>query len=183
MRREHVISKTTPVYRVAEILKTEPHLARPADSVYTLALRMARSPINRVACIVDPEKKLLGLIPLRVIVESLFYGTEDGFRTARKMGHAIENGEMLPSLKVALAYPEAPEPYLAETAGELMEAPIWIRPGDTVKDAVDKMLAGHLDGLPIVDGDMRVVGYIDMQELLRLWLGDTRPTAQASARP
>lgn len=188
-------------------------MVRPADSLYTVALRMAWRPIGRVSCVVDPERRLLGLIPLRVIVENVFYGA--GNRTAgigptragRESTHSVKSrgeatsrppqerrhiekpaedcneaagaSEPATNEKASLEYPETREIGRGETAEQLMEAPVWVRPADTVKDAVDKMLAAHLDGLPIVDGDMRVVGYVDLMELLRLWLGDTRLAARA----
>lgn len=213
MSHEHVITKTTPISRVAEALRTEPDLVRPADSLYTVALKMAWKPIGRVLCVVGPERRLLGLITLRVIAENVFYGAgnrtagigatrtaRESTRSVKRRGHVtsplpqgrkdsedpVEDrhqvaGAREPAAddKGSLEYPEAREIARGETAEQLMEVPVWVRPADTVKDAVDKMLAAHLDGLPIVDGDMRVVGYIDLMELLRLWLGATGLAARS----
>lgn len=163
---QEIVTKATPISQVAGVLRTKPHLIHPGDSIYTLALKVAWGACARLICVVDAEDRLVGIVPLRVALENVFYEVEGEERTASQP----EAGD----------FPQAPRPLGAEVARELMEAPIWIRPGDTVKDAVDKMLATHLDGLPIVDDEMRVVGYVDAVELLRLWIGDHRqPTATA----
>jgi CBS domain-containing protein len=51
-----------------------------------------------------------------------------------------------------------------------MEEPKFVHMDDTVRDAFTRMHEEQLEGLPIVDEGMKVVGYLDRFQLLRLWL-------------
>lgn len=154
-----IITRSTPIARIVDLLTTGPAVMNAADSIYSLALRMAIIPCPRVICVLDSQKRLQGLVPLRAVLESVF-------------AEADEQGASGAMLERATAA-EAASAASFETAAGLMQAPVWVQPGDTVKDAVDRMVAARLDGLPIVDGDLRVVGYLDAVELLGTWLGKT----------
>ena len=156
-----LITRATPISKLAGLLRTSPNLVHPHDSIYSLALASAASPMNRVVCVVDFQGTLLGLVPLAAIIENVFF----------EVGQASR--EVFAGEQDSTGAPGAP----GETARDLMEAPLWVRPQDTVKDVVDRVLEAHLDGLPIVDGAMRVIGYVDAVELLGLWLGHS--TARA----
>ncbi len=58
----------------------------------------------------------------------------------------------------------------ANTAGELMEEPVYVTAKDTIGDAFACMHDHHLAGLPVVDEEMRPTGYLDRLELVRVWL-------------
>ena len=58
----------------------------------------------------------------------------------------------------------------ARTAGELMEEAAYVTMDDTVREAFSRMHERKLSGLPIVDEGMKVLGYLDLLQLLRLWL-------------
>ncbi len=59
----------------------------------------------------------------------------------------------------------------AQFARDLMDQPVAVRPEETLVEAFNKMRRHHLDGLPIVDKDERVVGYLDISALFMAWLG------------
>lgn len=59
----------------------------------------------------------------------------------------------------------------AHFARDLMGQPVAVRSEDTLAEAFTKMHRHHLDGLPIVDKDERVVGYLDVSALFMAWLG------------
>jgi CBS-domain-containing membrane protein len=48
-----------------------------------------------------------------------------------------------------------------------------VRRDETVRDAFERMHAAKLNGLPIVDEERRVVGYVDQLELLLVWVRAT----------
>ena len=48
----------------------------------------------------------------------------------------------------------------------MMQPPVYAREDDSIIDAFHKMRESDLRGLPIVDADMRVIGYIDLLELV-----------------
>jgi CBS-domain-containing membrane protein len=48
-----------------------------------------------------------------------------------------------------------------------------VRADETVRDAFGRMHESRLNGLPIVDAEARVVGYVDQLELLIVWVRAT----------
>ena len=125
-----------PVAAVAELLGEQP-------GVHTVA-------------VVDSEGRLLGIIPMRILLDDLFLrlAPEEFLVGMRDMAGVEEFGRVS----------------RAERAGELMEKPVYVRMDDTVREAFARMHEQRLEGLPIVDESMVVVGYLDRFQLLRLWL-------------
>ena len=69
------------------------------------------------------------------------------------------------------------------TAKDAMKPPIWVKRGETVKEAFRRMHANKLPGLPIVDECYKVVGYINLLELLSLCIqkkDTSNPSTEAS---
>jgi CBS domain-containing protein len=51
-----------------------------------------------------------------------------------------------------------------------MQRPVYVTLDDTVKEVFVRMHVNNLEGLPIVNEEMRPVGYVGRLELLRVWL-------------
>jgi CBS-domain-containing membrane protein len=106
--------------------------------------------------VVDDEERLIGLIPIRVLVNDIFL----------KIVPEEFLGEIL-DYEGALKYAE----HLgARTAGDILQPPKSVRRDETVRDAFERMHAAKLNGLPITDEANRVVGYVDQLELLLVWV-------------
>jgi len=102
---------------------------------------------------VDKNKKLKGIIVLKTVLKFAF----------------------LESI---------PEPYLdftyfssfmsigpkAKKAGDMMLPPIYVKENDTVKDAFTLMMKNDLEEIPVVDNELRVIGDLNVLELLKVWL-------------
>jgi CBS domain-containing protein len=58
-------------------------------------------------------------------------------------------------------------------ARDAMIPPIWVKNGETVKDAFKRMHENGLPGLPVIDQSYHVIGYINLLELLAICL-DTK---------
>ena len=54
------------------------------------------------------------------------------------------------------------------TAQDAMIPAVWVKRGDTVKEAFKRMHDNKLPGLPLVDERYQVIGYINLLELLSL---------------
>jgi CBS domain-containing protein len=67
------------------------------------------------------------------------------------------------------------------TAADAMRDPIWVKQGETVKDAFKRMHEHRLSGLPVVDGRYHVVGYINLLELLALCLKKEEVSSEEGA--
>jgi predicted transcriptional regulator len=51
--------------------------------------------------------------------------------------------------------------------------PVSVRREETLRDAFSRMHDAKLNGLPIIDADQRVVGYVDQLEMLLVWVRST----------
>jgi len=121
-----------------------------------VARQMWRRRGVRVVAVVDPESRLVGVIPLRLLLAELFFhvAPEEFISDILKRERIEEIGRMV----------------RAETAGELMQPPLYVTLDDTVKHAFVLMHDQDVGGLPIVDEEMRPVGYLDRFQLLEVWI-------------
>jgi CBS-domain-containing membrane protein len=67
------------------------------------------------------------------------------------------------------------------TAADAMHEPVWVKKGDTVKDAFERMHKHQLQGLPVVDDLYHVVGYINLLELTAVSL--EQKTGNSEVKP
>lgn len=121
------------------------------------------NPGVNTAAVVDVDGRLRGIIPMRLLLDDLFL--------------SIAPEEFLAGLDEAKGLEEFGRMSRAETAGALMERPAYVTEDDSVRDAFALMHERQLEGLPIVDPEMRVVGYLDRLQLVGLWLRNYRPNA------
>jgi CBS domain-containing protein len=120
----------------------------------------------RTAAVVDAEGQLVGIIPLRLLLDELFFRVcpEEFISESLETGRMEELGRMV----------------LAERAGELMQPSVYVTLDETVRDAFCRMHDEKLEGLPIVDQGMRPVGYLDRFQLLEVWIREHRPRVGGS---
>ncbi len=156
MGQKRKLTKDTPVAELDKILGIEPDVVREGDTLLAVAHKIVENPATRVVCVVDAANKLLGIIPLRHICQHVVYEI-----APEEMFHRIARYEDV----VAVAHHT-----VGATARDLMDGPVYTKTDDTVKDAIEKMFDAGLEGLPIVDEQLHVVGYIDMLELLAAWI-------------
>src|SRR3990172_6002980 len=134
------VTKRTLVREAMEKAGLEACIVEQERQLVAVAEGLSSHPGVHTVAVVDSEGRLLGIIPMRLLLDDLF-------------------------LRVA------PEEFLAELKDmEGMEEPAFVTMDDTAREAFSRMHERRLDGLPIVDADMRVVGYLDRLQLLRLWL-------------
>ena len=114
------------------------------------------SPAVRTIAVVDDQGRLVGIIPLVLLVDELFY--------------RVAPEEFLTDILEAGAIEEYGRISRAATAGQLMGPPASVTLADTVRQAFGLLHDLELEGLPIVDGEGRPVGYLDRLQLLGVWL-------------
>jgi CBS domain-containing protein len=81
--------------------------------------------------------------------------------------------EFLGSIADVEAALEYAQHVAARTARDIMLEPVSIQADETVRTAFERMHHSRLNGLPVVDADNRVVGYLDQLELLLVWVRST----------
>lgn len=150
------ITQQTPIAEADRLLRMEPVVAHRGDSLHRLAEQAVENTGCRVISVVDEHDRLLGVIPVRVLVNDIFL----------KIVPEEFLGEIL-DVDALLKYAAHVG---ARTAADIMLDPVAVRRDDTVRDAFERMHEAKLNGLPIVDDEQRVVGYVDQLELLLVWV-------------
>jgi CBS domain-containing protein len=168
------ITQTTPIGEVDTLLGgTDPIIVHRDDSLHRLAEYAVERPTCRVLSVVDGESHLIGLVPVRLLVNDIFLKIvpEEFLGIVGDLDDVLEYATHL----------------RARTAGDIMLPPVSIHREQTVRDAFEVMHKAHLNGLPVVDRTNEVVGYLDQLELLLVWVRATgrepllRPPANETA--
>lgn len=159
-RSPEAITQTTPISEIDQLLRgTDAVVVRADDSLHRLAELAVEHTGCRVLSVIDGDERLVGLIPVRVLVNDIFL----------KIVPEEFLGEVT-DLDEAMKYASHVG---ARTAQDIMLEPVSVNYGMTVKDAFRKMHEHRLNGLPILDEEARVTGYLDQLELLLAWVRAT----------
>jgi CBS domain-containing protein len=151
------ITQGSAVRDVARLLKgTDPVTVLGGDALREVAKASVAHPECGVLCVVDERNRLLGLIPVTQLVQDIFV--------------KIVPEEFLSHIDHAAQALDYAERLGARTAADIMAKPISVRPDETVRDAFRKLHEFELAGLPVVDDEGRVTGYLDELELLLAWV-------------
>jgi len=149
------VTQNTSIRDADTLLSIEPIVVQSEDDLQHVAEAAAKQPGARVISVVDTTERLVGIIPVHVLVNEIFL----------KIVPEQFLGEILTYDRV-LAYAN----HLgARTAGDIMLAPVFVHLDDTVRDAFGRMHRAELIGLPITDDAGRILGYVDQLELLLVW--------------
>ena len=160
--RESITSQTA-IADADRLLTAEAVVVHRHDNLEIIAQRAVDNPICRVLSVVDEEEHLVGLIPIRILVNDIFL----------KIVPEEFLGEIA-DLDAALQYASH---IAARTASDIMIEPVSVRPSETVRTAFERMHHSRMNGLPICDSEGRVIGYLDMLELLLVWIRSTGRSA------
>ena len=148
------ILRNTPIEEVAAILNLEPTIVNADTPLEDIAQKMLTYPNVHVICVVAEDGRLVGLLGLRALADNIFF-------------HILPE-EFLSEISDLDEAMEFANRSHMRTAGDAMQDPIWVKQGETVKDAFKRMHENDLTGLPIVNDLYRVVGYINLLELLAI---------------
>ena len=153
------ITQRTTIAEADRLLSVEPVVVEAAASLRETAERAVENTGCRVIAVVDGDRRLVGVLPVRALVNDIFL----------KIVPEEFLGEIT-DLEAALKYAEH---IRARTAGDVMAEPVSVHLDETVRTAFERMHVSKLHGLPITDRDERVVGYVDQLELLMVWIRAT----------
>ncbi len=149
-------TKRTLVREALEKVGSKGCVVSAGDDLAAVSESLADSPGVHTVTVVDDQGRLVGVIPMRLLLDELFLDVapEEFLVGLREIENVEEFGRII----------------RARTAGELMEEPAYVTMDDTVRDAFTRMHERKLEGLPIVDEELRVEGYLDRLQLVRHWL-------------
>jgi CBS domain-containing protein len=157
-----LITRSTPVAKVDEILRLEPVIVNQSQPLLEVAEALAQNPIVNVACVVDDQARLVGILPLPNLADDLFIlVVPEEF-----LSEALDLQEALNFAKMSRT----------QTAGDAMLAPVSVTQNDHVRVAFRKLHDHKLTGIPIVDEQNKVTGYITLLEMLVLYIRSQKNT-------
>jgi CBS domain-containing protein len=166
--RPNRIAKRTPVREVDLKLDIGPNIVHVGDDLLDVARRAIAQPHTRLLAVVDDEERLVGVLPVLRVVEDIVahVAPEDLMTGVVDLESAARFGREVG----------------ARVVRDLMSPPVSLTPDSTVADAFRAMKEHHYSGLPVVDPEGRVTGYIDLLELALRYLSES-PYAAGSDRP
>ncbi len=126
------------------------------NDLFHAAESMAACLGTQTVAVVDEDGRLVGVIPMRLLLAELYLH--------------VAPEEFLVGMRAFKNIEEFGRISRAQKAKELMQPPVYVTMADSAREAFVKMHENKLEGLPIVDQKMRVVGYLDRLQLVRLWL-------------
>lgn len=149
-------TRAPTVREAAELFTTEPTIVSAEESILAIPEKVAARPACRTLAVVNQEGTLVGVLPVTLLMDDIFLQVmpEEYLRDnldAEKMVELARESE-------------------ARTARDLMQPPAFVKMEQSVRDAFVAMHRHRLTGLPIVDDSLRVIGYLDMFQLLLVWL-------------
>jgi CBS domain-containing protein len=150
------------VKEVDIILNLTPTLVKPDTPLDQVASSMLACPDVHVACVVNENDQLIGLIKLRTLADDLFF-------------HVLpeEFISEVTDLEGAKSYAMKSK---ILTAADAMEAPVWVKQNEKVKDAFKRLHENNLPGMPVVNDTYHVIGYINLLELVALCMKGLKDT-------
>jgi CBS-domain-containing membrane protein len=160
-----MIARRTSVREAVERVGVEPCIVPEGAGLLAVCERLGETLGVDTVVVVDETGRLTGVIPSRLLLDGLFLH--------------VAPEEFLADLRAMEGVEEFGKLSRAHTARDLMQRPVYVTMDDSVREAFSRMHERRLEGLPVVDKEMRVVGYLDRLQLIRLWLrkhrGETGP--------
>lgn len=126
------------------------------DDIRKVAEALSHHRQVHTAAVVDADGTLVGIIPLRLLLDELFL--------------QVAPEEFLADIFDRERVEEYARIVHAHSARDLMQEPVYVTVDDTVGDAFGRMHDHDLVGLPVVDEELHPCGYLDRLELMKIWL-------------
>ena len=158
-----LITQRTSVREALGGTRLQPCLVDESADLLRVCERLGEAPGVDIVAVTDEAGRLKGIIPVRLLLDEIFLhvAPEEFLADLLAVGGVEEFGKLS----------------RARSARDLMQPAVYVTMGDSVREAFSRMHERRLEGLPVVDEEMRVVGYLDRLQLIQLWLQKHRREA------
>ena len=151
--------RNTPVSEIIQVLTLKPSIVRVDTPVREVMAALLTNPGLPVAFVINNEERLMGIINITTLAEAVmapvmpeaFIDTPGGYEKALKF--ADRNHEWM--------------------AADFMVESLYVFMDESLEQAYQRMQTQHLSGLPVVDKNYRVKGYVTLLELMAVCFSDS----------
>ncbi len=150
-----LVTRETRIKQLKATLYGNPVLVKPDQKLIEVAEALAAEPSATIACVVNEREHLVGLLPLRSLMDDLFMAVVP----EEFLAESIDFDKAMNFAKLTQT----------RTASDAMLSPVSVAENETVKTAFVRMHENQLSGIPVVDEHQRVVGCLNRIELLVLY--------------
>jgi CBS domain-containing protein len=133
---------------VGELMKTECTNVLEDATIYEAVKKIAAREKGKIACVIDREGKLKGLLNPRDILQAL---------EVREFGVTRERYFVGPEMLHLLT---------SKYAKDIMSSPVSVHVNESVEEAINTMLDHGFYELPVVDKETKVIGEISYFDIL-----------------
>jgi CBS domain-containing protein len=142
--------KSAKVKNARKLITEKPTIINQNASLKELVLAITEDGRTRSLYVVDEKERLQGIITLRELIQSAFVYH---IRSIPIPWHSIYHT-------------------LLETeAKQVMSTdPVFAKDEDDLEAVLNRMLENEMEEIPVVDDEMKVIGELNLLELLTVWL-------------
>jgi CBS domain-containing protein len=144
--------RNIPVSEILPLLDLHPTIVKMNTSLIEVLNLLLANPGVPAACVVNNENRLMGVIPIKSLADVMMIPV---------MPEAyIKDPD---EYDKALQYAQITEQHIA--AG-IMKDPVFMHQEDTLEDVFQKMRDHNLSGVPVVDKNYHIAGFITLLGLM-----------------
>lgn len=141
--------KNIKVREARKLITLYPSIVREDAFLKEVVEGILKDPKTRAVYVVDREEKLLGIIDIRRVIRYIF----PHFFEEDLIGREVIDIITSKTVKDFISYP-----------------PVWVTEDDNLDKALRLMIENELEEIPVVDKDLRVIGDLNLLELLSIWI-------------
>lgn len=147
-----VLDQKIQVSQIIKMIDLEAVQVQADAPLHQVVEAILTRPRVQVTCVVNREERLIGLIDIASLADTMFY-------------------EMFPEefiseatdIEKVLTYLQRSK---VRTAEDLMRPPVWVKMQDGLEKVFHVLHVEKLNGVPVIDDHYHVVGYINLLELM-----------------
>ena len=144
--------RNTPVSEIIQVLTLKPSIVHVDTPVREVMAVLLTNPGVPVAFVINNEERLMGTINIATLAEAVmapvmpeaFISTPEGYEKALKFADTNQK----------------------RIAADFMDESLYVFMDETLEQTYQRMQEQHVSGLPVVDKNYRVKGYVTLLELM-----------------
>jgi CBS domain-containing protein len=146
--------RETPISEIVPLIDLKPTVVKVNTSLTEVMYQLLASPGMPAACVVNNEDRLMGVIPIKALADVLMI-------PVMPESYISDPDEY----DKALQYADIKQTHIA---ANVMKDPIYVSEEETLEKAYQRMKEHNLSGLPVVDKNYHIKGFITLLGFLAL---------------